>query len=103
MPLTKAKQIDGLLSVGDSPAGQAGFIAPIALKAERVGEYLDISKAEVWKWLASGFLPDPVLRHGRVVRWSRQEIRRWFESGCPSRERWIEIRRAWTDWDSPDA
>lgn len=59
----------------------------LAVSAVEVGKMLGISRAHVWRLLASGRLPEPV-RFGRSVRWDRWTIEEWMAAGAPRRDKW---------------
>ena len=44
-------------------------------------------------WDAAGLLPRAV-RIGRIVLWSRDELRRWASAGCPARPAWERMQEA---------
>ena len=57
------------------------------LTVKDVASMLSVSQRQVWKLHASGKIPAPV-RLGRSVRWrAKDDIARWVQLGCPSRER----------------
>jgi predicted DNA-binding transcriptional regulator AlpA len=64
----------------------------LAVSARQLAEMLDVSLRQVWRLNAAGKLPRPI-RLGGSVRWNREEIQRWFETGCPDRKTW-EARKA---------
>jgi hypothetical protein len=41
-----------------------------------------------------GKLPSPCLEHGRIIRWSVDEVRAWIVAGCPGRILWNQIKEA---------
>lgn len=63
----------------------------LALDVEAVAWLLDVSARHVWALNSSGRMPSAV-RLGRSVRWRANEIREWLEAGCPTRERWEQLR-----------
>jgi predicted DNA-binding transcriptional regulator AlpA len=76
----------------DAPT--ATTVAPLLISAAHCAELCGISRASWFAWQSSGFAPAAVLRRGRLVRWSADEIQRWCESGCPPRDRWNVVRGA---------
>ncbi len=64
----------------------------IAISARQLSTMLGISLRQCWRLSSAGKLPKPV-RIGGSVRWNRQEIMDWFQSGCPDRQTW-EARKA---------
>lgn len=49
-----------------------------------------LSRAAWYKANAAGKVPRPV-KIGGATRWRRDELVRWIEAGCPSRNRWDTI------------
>jgi predicted DNA-binding transcriptional regulator AlpA len=41
-----------------------------------------------------GLLPRPVLEVGKLIRWSRTEVRAWMLCGAPPRAAWQSVREA---------
>ncbi len=62
----------------------------LLMDSEQLAEELAISKRTLWRWLASGKIPRPVI-DGKVKRWCRDEIRAWVRHGCPVRRIWDAI------------
>lgn len=83
------------MSDTDAPAQGPGAVAdppargltPLLVDAAGVASVLCISRTSLFGLLASGRLPLPVLRVGRLVRWSVDQLRAWIGAGCPPRER----------------
>jgi predicted DNA-binding transcriptional regulator AlpA len=65
--------------------------------ARELAAQLGMGVSTLWKKYAAGDLPDPAVRMGRVVRWSRFEIARWMLAGSPQRDKWLQIRAVWLD------
>lgn len=63
------------------------------LTALGLAEFLGISRATVWRLLASGKLPAPI-RLGRAVRWDRWTVEEWLSAGAPAREAWERMQQA---------
>jgi prophage regulatory protein len=61
--------------------------AQLAMSARQLSQMLNVSLRQVWRLNAAGKLPQPI-RLGGSVRWNRQEVTEWFESGCPDRKVW---------------
>lgn len=68
-------------------------LEPCALSAQDAADFVMMARSE-WdrKWKA-GEAPQPIRAPGRrtTCRWSRDELRAWFASGCPTLERWRPI------------
>ena len=56
------------------------------ISADQVAKLLDVSPRTVWRLKDSGRMPKP-MKIGSLVRWPRDEIETWIESGCPATER----------------
>ena len=65
---------------------------PRLLTVVDLARWLRVSPRTVWRLEAAGKLP-PCVRLGRSKRWTDSAIRRWIDSGCPSRAQ-IDARRA---------
>ena len=70
---------------------KAVSVEPLLVDASDAAKLCGVSRSCWYGWLASGQAPGPALRKGRVTRWSRLELVRWVEAGCPPRDRWAEI------------
>jgi excisionase family DNA binding protein len=46
-----------------------------------IGTYLSVNRRTVERLIASGKLPRPCVRIGRLPRWRAIDIRRWAEGG----------------------
>jgi predicted DNA-binding transcriptional regulator AlpA len=66
----------------------------LLLDAKRAASLCGVSRATWFSWQASGAIPLPALRRGRVVRWSARELTAWIEKGCPARDRWTAMKGA---------
>ena len=65
---------------------------PALIKAESAAKLCEVS-LRTWRRLeAEGNVPIPVHVGGRIKRYSRSEVLAWVESGCPSRDKWKNIR-----------
>ena len=58
---------------------------PQLLTINDVAEILKISQRSIWRLVASGKLVAP-LRVGGSIRWKREDIREWIDSGCEPKE-----------------
>ena len=66
--------------------------APLLLSVDEVAHLLGIGTSTAWRLHSSGALPQ-ALRVGRSRRWSRDELERWVQAGCPSRAQWERMRK----------
>lgn len=64
----------------------------IAVSARTAGGLFDLSPRSWWRLHSAGTVPAPAGRVGRSVRWDRDELRAWWQAGCPSRSRWEQMR-----------
>ncbi len=62
------------------------------LKAKAVADTCGLSVRQIWKLASSARLPRAV-RIGRSVRWRADDIDRWIQQGCPSRDRFEAERK----------
>jgi len=65
---------------------------PLLVDAVGVGKLLGIGRTSVFSLLSAGRLPPPVLKAGRIVRWSVEELRAWCSAGAPSADVWRTMR-----------
>lgn len=63
------------------------------LTVDQLARIFKISRATVYRLLASGRLPRG-RRLNRCRRWSRREIEAWMAEGCPIAEQWEQIWNA---------
>lgn len=52
---------------------------PCTLGVQELAKILKISKRSVWRYVASGELPQPI-RFGRNVRWRLEDVEAWIEA-----------------------
>lgn len=63
------------------------------LTGDQVARMLKVSRATVFRLLASGRLPRG-RKLGRCRRWSRREIEAWMAHDCPPADQWEQIWNA---------
>lgn len=51
----------------------------LANKGERLG-VVGVSKAQLWRWVASGFFPKPTKLSEGVTAWRWGDVRTWLQS-----------------------
>ena len=73
-----------------SPVGR-NVDEKLLLSAVELSKVLGISRTTVWSLHSSGLIPLPV-RLGRRTLWRVEEIHRWVDAGCPSREKWETMK-----------
>jgi excisionase family DNA binding protein len=64
---------------------------PLLLSASTVAELLEVDRATVTRWAASGRLPRS-MKIGGARRWARAELEEWVAAGCPARAQWERFR-----------
>jgi prophage regulatory protein len=52
------------------------------ISAEEFSTMLGVSKRTLWRLLSGKHIPEP-LRIGGSVRWLREKVEQWIDSGCP--------------------
>lgn len=57
------------------------------LTANDFGDLLQVSRATLYRLLASGRIPAGE-KLNRCRRWSRRKVEAWIAAGCPSRDLW---------------
>ena len=65
---------------------------PLLLSAGAAAKLCGVSMRTWWSWQSAGYIPTPVLRRGRVIRWSRSELAAWIAADCPPLDRWRVMR-----------
>lgn len=65
-------------------------LRPGLLRRERAARYCDLGESTWDRLTAAGLTPAPI-RLGGSVGWSRRELDRWIEHGCPPRAEWEPI------------
>lgn len=86
-----AAQLAGVLA---KLSDVADLMAAEALGPSELARVLSVSDRTVHNLNEQGMLPAPAyLGTGeRMPRWSRREIVKWVEAGCPSRIQWQALR-----------
>jgi len=55
---------------------------PLLITAEEFADLMQVSVRSIWRLRSAREIPEP-LRIGGNIRWRREEVRQWIESGCP--------------------
>ena len=63
--------------------GQEQSLRALLLTIDDVARLLSVSTRTVRRLRQEGRIPPPVCV-GRSVRWNRESLRQWIESGCPA-------------------
>ena len=72
----------------ETPAGAA---LPLLLDAADAARFLGVGRTTFYQLDMTGLVPGAI-RLSKIRRWSRPELRRWVEAGCPPRHRWGAAR-----------
>jgi len=82
-----ASNIDDVTSESSAVAAPRATETALLLDAAGAAAVLGLSRSAFYQLDVSGLVPGPV-RLGTIRRWSRDELRRWVEEGCPPRTKW---------------
>ncbi len=63
-------------------------LVPLLVDARQAAQLCQVSRATWARWNSSGRTPTPLHLSNGCVRWRLDELKRWTEAGCPSREAW---------------
>jgi len=63
---------------------------PLLIGSSQAAAMCGVSRSTWWSLHSAGKVPVPVHLGGRTL-WNIEELRRWVEMGCPSRERWTAL------------
>jgi prophage regulatory protein len=66
----------------------------LLLAARQAAALCGVSLATWWRMDAAGRCPAPIRLSPGCVRWRRDELESWIQSGCPSRREWEARRNA---------
>jgi predicted DNA-binding transcriptional regulator AlpA len=64
----------------------------LLLDTKQVAKLLSIGERTLWRHANSGRVLKPI-KVGSAVRWNARELRQWVEAGCPTHEKWAQMRR----------
>lgn len=67
-------------------------LAPILVDADDAAALLGVSRGHFLNMDRSGRLGPQPIKLGRCTRWSRAELERWAEVGCPTRSEWTAMQ-----------
>jgi predicted DNA-binding transcriptional regulator AlpA len=62
----------------------------LLVSADQAARLLGLSRAHFYSQLSAGRIGPMGYEFGRRKLWSVEELRRWVESGCPPREKWLQ-------------
>lgn len=57
------------------------------IDSKDVAKLLNVSARKLREMQASGAMP-PLVRLGRMVKWSREDLKAWVDAGCPLDRKW---------------
>ena len=66
-------------------AAKAPSNEPILITSTELAHMMSISLRSLWRLRSAGKLPEPV-RLGGSVRWRREQLLDWIDSGCPDQD-----------------
>ncbi len=64
----------------------------VLLSAKEAWTLCGLSKSSWYKNLALGLIPRPV-KIGGALRWRREELLHWIDTGCPARTVWDTMNK----------
>jgi excisionase family DNA binding protein len=67
-------------------------IERLLLSAAETAALLGISRSHFYGLISSGRFGVVGYKLGHSVRYSKAELQRWVEAGCPSRDRWLSYQ-----------
>ena len=76
---------------GQSPC-QRPKAASRVIRPTEMAEMLECGISALWHRASCGVIPPPSRAPGRKPFWNRRDIEAWFEAGCPTAERWTELK-----------
>lgn len=66
---------------------------PLLVSIKLAAMALGFSERFLWGLHAAEGMPEAV-KLGRSVRWRREDLRLWYESGCPKRSEFERLKKA---------
>lgn len=66
---------------------------PLLVSIKQAAKSLGFSERFLWGLHAAEGMPEP-LRLSRSVRWRREDLRQWYEAGCPKRAEFVRLKKA---------
>ncbi|HPS54707.1 MAG TPA: helix-turn-helix domain-containing protein [Sedimentisphaerales bacterium] len=66
-------------------------IYSLLLSAPDAAKVLGIGSSHFWGLHSSGRLGPLPIKLGRRTLWSRRDLEKWTDAGCPSRKQWQDI------------
>lgn len=66
---------------------------PALMTAADLAAEMQITERTIRRLSLRGKIGPTAIQIGRAVRYRRDEVRRWFLSGCPSRDEWRAMER----------
>ena len=67
---------------------------PILVSAEDAARLLGMGKTLFYELNSSGQLGPMAVKFNTKTLWSRKELQKWVDAGCPSRVKWEKIKAA---------
>ncbi len=60
------------------------LVASALIDAAELARMLSVSKPSIWRWKEAGKLPPAITLTAQCVRWRRDAVLAWIDSGCQS-------------------
>ena len=64
----------------------------LLLTVDEAAAMLNVGRTHLYKLHSSGRVPLPV-HLGKSIRWNRPELEGWVRAGCPTRDKWEQIKK----------
>lgn len=56
----------------------------LTVTPKQTAELLGVHRATLYRWLERGLFPQPTMKAGRTVRWSRELVEKFAREGLPA-------------------
>ena len=54
----------------------------VMINAAEFARLLSVSKPTIWRMLSAQRIPEPIRLTAQCLRWKREHVLRWIDSGC---------------------
>jgi len=85
------RQRTGPKKARSEPDGEGENQSALLLDASGAAGLLGFTRQYFYQLQSSGRLGPMPMHFGRRARWSKFELIAWVKSGCPAREKWLEL------------
>ncbi len=62
----------------------ASLVPSVLIDAAELARMLSVSKPSIWRMREDGKLPPAIALTSQCIRWRRDSVTAWIESGCPA-------------------